>query len=62
MGFCLLASHAVRAGDGQTENSLRTRVLPLVFSSDNTDVAYGLGGVSIGAGQPQGVLFGLGFK
>ena len=35
--------------------------MPLIFSSENTGVAYGLGGVSIGAGQPQAALFALGF-
>ncbi len=43
------------------EDRVRTRIVPLIFSSENTEVAYGLGGVSIGAGQPQAVLFALGF-
>ncbi len=43
------------------EDKVRTRIVPLIFSSENTEIAYGLGGVSIGAGQPQAALFALGF-
>ena len=57
----LLAQHPTWANESQSESKVRTRVVPLVFSSDNTEVAYGLGGVSIGAGQPQAALFALGF-
>ena len=43
------------------EYKVRTRIVPLIFSSENTEIAYGLGGGSIGAGQPQAALFALGF-
>jgi len=49
------------ADQDQPEDRVRTRVVPLVFSSDNTQIAYGLGGVSIGLGQPQAAVFALGF-
>ncbi|MGE4660584.1 MAG: hypothetical protein AAEJ16_07355, partial [Arenicellales bacterium] len=55
----LLAQQPTWANESQPESKVRTRVVPLVFSSDNTEVAYGLGGVSIGAGQPQAALFAL---
>ncbi|HJP08414.1 MAG TPA: hypothetical protein QGF27_00200, partial [Arenicellales bacterium] len=61
-GFGTGGFHPVRADDDPTGATARTRVVPLVFSSDNTEVAFGLGGVSIGAGQAQAALFGLGFK
>ena len=57
----LLFTNPIFADQGQPEDRVRTRVVPLVFSSDNTQIAYGLGGVSIGAGQPQAALFALGF-
>ena len=57
----LLFTNPIFADQGQPEDRVRTRVVPLVFSSDNTRIAYGLGGVSIGAGQPQAALFALGF-
>ena len=49
------------ADDSQPDEKVRTRIVPLIFSSENTGVTYGLGGVSIGAGQPQAALFALGF-
>ena len=61
-GFGTGGFHPVRADDDPTGATARTRVVPLVFSSDNTEVAFGLGGVSIGVGQAQAALFGLGFK
>jgi len=57
----LFIENPIFADQNQSENRVRTRVVPLVFSSDNTQIAYGLGGVSIGAGQPQAALFALGF-
>ena len=57
----LLATHPAWATQNNSDSSIRTRVVPLVFSNDNTGVAYGLGGVSLGVGQPQAALFALGF-
>ena len=57
----LFIENPIFADQDQSEGRVRTRVVPLVFSSDNTQIAYGLGGVSIGAGQPQAALFALGF-
>tara|TARA_B100001123_G_C14399614_1_gene666241 strand:- start:108 stop:377 length:270 start_codon:yes stop_codon:yes gene_type:complete len=62
IGFWVLAFYSVQASDDPADAPMRTRVVPLVFSTDNTEVAYGLGAVSIGAGQPQAALFGVGFK
>ena len=63
LGFFLILflANPIFADQDQSEDRVRTRVVPLVFSSDNTQIAYGLGGVSIGAGQPQAALFALGF-
>ncbi len=62
-GFFLILflTNPIFADQDHPEDRVRTRVVPLVFSSDNTQIAYGLGGVSIGAGQPQAALFALGF-
>ena len=57
----LLATHPAWATQNNSDSSIRTRVVPLVFSNDNTGIAYGLGGVSLGVGQPQAALFALGF-
>ena len=57
----LLATHPAWATQNNSDSSIRTRIVPLVFSNDNTGVAYGLGGVSLGVGQPQAALFALGF-
>ena len=51
----LLTAHPAWATQNNSDSSIRTRVVPLVFSSDNTGVAYGLG-----VGQPQAALFALG--
>ena len=59
--FALAVATPASADDGQPDEKVRTRIVPLIFSSENTGVAYGLGGVSIGAGQPQAALFALGF-
>ena len=56
-----LATHPAWATQNNSDSSIRTRVVPLVFSNDNTGIAYGLGGVSLGVGQPQAALFALGF-
>ncbi|MBT4986833.1 MAG: hypothetical protein HOM87_03425 [Proteobacteria bacterium] len=39
----------------------RTRAVPVIFSTENLGVSLGLGGVSIGLGQPQAAIFALGF-
>ena len=57
----LAVATSASADDSQPDEKVRTRIVPLIFSSENTGVAYGLGGVSIGAGQPQAALFALGF-
>lgn len=57
----LFIAPSIFADQDHPEDRVRTRVVPLVFSSDNTQIAYGLGGVSIGVGQPQVALFVLGF-
>ncbi len=57
----LLATHPAWAAQDNSDPGIRTRVVPLVFSNDNTGVAYGVGGVSLGVGQPQAALFALGF-
>ena len=59
--IALAVATSASADDGQPDEKVRTRIVPLIFSSENTGVAYGLGGVSIGAGQPQAALFALGF-
>ena len=57
----MLATHPAWAAQDNSDPGIRTRVVPLVFSNDNTGVAYGVGGVSLGVGQPQAALFALGF-
>jgi hypothetical protein len=59
--IALAVATSASADDSQPDEKVRTRIVPLIFLSENTGVAYGLGGVSIGAGQPQAPLFALGF-
>ena len=55
----LFIENPIFADQDQSEGRVRTRVVPLVFSSDNTQIAYCLGGVSIGAGQSRAALFAI---
>ena len=55
----LLSSTTANAQTVKSDS--RTRAVPVIFSTENLGVSLGLGGVSIGLGQPQAAIFALGF-
>ena len=56
-----LLLHSTTANAETPKSDSRTRAVPVIFSTENLGVSLGLGGVSIGLGQPQAAIFAMGF-
>jgi len=52
---------SIANADEESADRIRTRVVPVIFATENIGPALGLGGVSIGLGQPQAAVFAVGF-
>jgi len=59
-GVCALLASGAGASESDSDR-IRTRVVPVVFATENIGPAIGVGGVSLGLGQPQAALFAVGF-